>query len=1106
MGQPCPEVETVLRDVGLDHLALRFAAEDIDGSVLWSLRDSDLRELGLTLGQRRKLLDRLKAGPQAGARASDPAAALPASGFELRRLTVLFSDLVGFTELSVRIDSDDVRAILERYYATARAAVETFGGHVAGFQGDGIVALFGYPANLGSNAERAIGAALALQAGMVGMSHRMADGQEITVAARIGIASGKAVVGHPAAGAAEQGVQFVGPAINRAARLQALAEPGAIVVDEATRRLVLSGCTFQRLPDVQLKGFDQVDRVWQALPSGLTQPPRPPVASAVVLQSAHRHERDRLAAAWQAARGRQSVLVLVSGEAGIGKSTLLSEITARAEADGARVLRLSCAAVATHTPLHPVIHLLDSLLPAVGGAAPDARMAALRSVLGEAEGEDLGVVASLLGVAAQPWGGASSATEDRARLLAVLARFLMGGHQRPSLIAIEDLHWADATTRELIQLCAGQAPDLGVLILATSRQADEALWAGDPRRIDVAVTPLDPDAARQVLAHHLAGRVLPDSVADAIIARSDGNPLMLEALARSVEGRDDTALRDDFQVPVSIYESISGRLDTLRLGRQAVAALAVFDEPTDAAMLAHVLGVAPADLDDALAELVETGIIAASGDGPVRRLRFRHSLYREVGYERLVKSARKALHKAVFRALAETQPDLDRLRPGLLAWHAAEAEDHATAAPLALEAGEQALSRSALIEASHFLRQALAALGHLGRTRQNDLLRLRVLVAQASISRARRGIASDEAGALGRQVLDLAQDLGERRSEMIALNGLYSHALVRSEYAVAGEWAARLRETAALSQDRTFQMIGDRGLGVVAFHSGALAEAATLLRQALDSYDEATHLPLAHVHGYDHAEICAVFLSFTLWSMGDPAGAEAMSAFSVSHSRRIRHAHSLAQALAFRAMLGALARDTATAIASAQEAEEVSARHGLAAMQGAGVFFRLVGHLLQQDSPPDAAGLTDLRDAHAQFQRFNPYNYGPLTSSFLAALFLRAGETAAASLALDRAEALQERTGETWTRAELMRLRAQVQVAQGGAGDAIRSLEAALQTAEAGGAMMLALRIACDLAELDPSPAARARLSALRGRMISVDGGWDDRRSQALLASGLSPA
>lgn len=1106
MRQPCPEVETVLRDVGLGHLATRFTAEDIDGSVLWSLRDSDLRQLGLTIGQRRKLLDRLQAGPQAAGQASDSTAALPASGFELRRLTVLFCDLVGFTELSVRIDPDEVRAILERYYVTASEAVEKFGGHVAGLQGDGIVALFGYPANLGSNAERAVGAALALQAGMAGMSHRMADGQDINITARIGIASGKAVVGQPQGRAAGQGVQFVGPAINRAARLQALAEPGAIVVDEPTRRLVVSASEFLRLPDVQLKGFDKAERVWQALPPGRTLPLWSPPASDVGMQGVHRPERDKLADAWQTACGRQSVLVLLSGEAGIGKSTLLNDFTARAEADGARVLRLSCAAVATHTPLRPVIHLLDSLLPPAGSATPDMRMAALRSALGDVEEDDLVAVASLLGVLAQSRGSAASATEDRARLLAALARFLVGASPCPSLIAIEDLHWADATTRDLIQLCARHAPESGVLILATSRQADAALWAGDPRRVDVAVAPLDPAAAREVLAHHLAGRTLPDSVADAIIARSDGNPLMLEALARSVAGRDDTALRDDFQVPVSIYESISGRLDTLRLGRQAVAALAVFDEPTDAATLAHALGVTPGDLDEALDELVATGILAPSGDAPARRLRFRHSLYREVGYERLVKSVRKALHKAVYAALTETQPDVERLRPGLLAWHAAEAEDHATAAPLALEAGEQALSRSALIEASHFLRQALDSLGYLGRTRQNDLLRLRVLVAQASISRARLGIASDEAGALGRQVLELARDLGERRSEMIALNGLYAHALVRSEYTAAGGWAARLRETAALSQDRTFQMIGDRGLGVVAFHTSALAEAADLLRRALDSYDEAAHLPLAHVHGYDHAEICAVFLSFTLWSMGDPVGAEAVSAFSVTHARRIRHAHSLAQALAFRAMLRALARDTATAIASAQEAQEVSARHGLAAMQGAGVFFGLVGHQLQQDSPPDAAGLAELREAHGTFQRFNPYNYGPLTGSFLAALLLRAGETAAASQALDRAEELQERTGETWMRPELMRLRAQVQAAQGGAGDAIHSLEAALQTAEDDGAMMMALRIACDLVALDPSATARARLSELRGRMISADGGWDDRRSQALLASGLSPA
>jgi len=1086
--QICPEVETTLRSIGLADLAPCFATADIDGSVLWSLSDSDLRELGLTLGQRRKLIDRLKTGP----------AAVPlTAGFEQRRLTVLFSDLIGFTELSVRIDPDDVRAILERYYAAARQAVEPLGGHIAALLGDGIVALFGYPVSLGSDAERAVAAALALQADLTGMSHRMADGHQIPVATRIGIASGQTVVGRTEVPTPGQGVQVIGPAVNRAARLQALAAPGTVVVDEATHELVGSARGFLRLPDARLKGFDAPEQVWQALPSG-EAPPRPSPPDVEVLRSAHRRESDLLADAWTSARSRQSALALLSGEAGIGKSTLLNEITARAEVDGAQVLRLACSAVASHTPLRPVVQLLEALLAETGATSSEARLSSLRALLGEVEENDFKSIASLLDLA-EPFGAAGSATERRARLLSVLARFLVGGG--PRLVAVEDLHWADASTRELLSLCAAHLPERGVLIVATSRHEERTLWPGDPRHLDLAVVALEPSAASEVLAHHLKGRRLPDSIAEAIITRSDGNPLMLEALARSVEGQDDAALREAFQVPASIYESIAGRLDRLQLGRQAVAVLAVFDEPTDVATLSHALGFASGNLDAALAELLANGIIAQSGQGPGRRLRFQHALYREVGYERLVKSTRKALHKAVYGALIESQPEISRLRPGLLAWHAAQAEDHVTAAPLALVAGEQALSRSALIEAEHFLRQAIGSLDLLKRTRAHDLLRLRALVGQASISRARLGIASDEAGVLGRQVLELAQALGERRSEMIALNGLYAHALVRSDYPAAGEWAARLRETAELSQDRTFRMIGDRGLGVVAFHTGALDEAASLLRQALGSYDEAEHLQLAHVHGYDHAEICAAFLSFTLWSKGDPVEAERISAFSVDHSRRIAHTHSLAQALAFRAMLGTLTQDTTTAIACAAEAEEVSARHGLPAMQGAGVLFGKVAHLLAQSDPPNATALEELQAADVAFRRFNPYNYGPLTGALMASLFLRAGDIDAAARALDQAEALQDSTGETWMRPELLRLRAKVLVAEGKRDAAQRQLAAALQMAEASGARMLALRIGCDLVELDPSPEPIALLRLLRGRIISVDGGWDDRRSQALLAT-----
>lgn len=422
-------------------------------------------------------------------------------------------------------------------------------------------------------------------------------------------------------------------------------------------------------------------------------------------------------------------------------------------------------------------------------------------------------------------------------------------------------------------------------------------------------------------------------------------------------------------------------------------------------------------------------------------------------------------------------------------------------ASLAVAAAEQALQRPSLAEALDLLQEADAALARAVEGADADRLRLRVLIARSAISRTQLGIASDEAGRLGRQVLELARRLQDTRSELVALTGLYTHALVRAEYFNAGKWAELLSERAEQAQDATFRMIGRRGMGVVALHTGSLTQAKLALQEALDSYDEASHLPLAHQHGYDHAEISAAFLSFALWIGGDPEGGRGMSGFSVSHSRRIGHMHSLDQALVFRAMLMALAHDWSESLAAAREGEEVGRRHGFDVMGTACSFFATVAELCIRPDGPGPAELRALRHSHAAFRRVNPYNYQQVCGLLLALLHVRSGALAEAEEALHKAEAMQERTREIFLQPELMRVRAQISVARGAA-DAAREVRGnAMQVASRMGATTFALRIACDAAEAEPSAESLAKLAVLRGKMLSDDAGADMLRSSALLAA-----
>lgn len=1092
------DVADILGRLGLGELADRFAAEDIDTTVFLMLDDADLRELGLTLGQRRKLLAeiaRMRPATEGVSEMPAPKPVRPAArdGLELRRLTVAIADMVGSTELAARLGPDEMHDVLQAYYRHAREVAARHGGHFQPLQGDGAILLFGYPQSRGATAERAVEAALQLQAELASRPHGLSDGSTVVLRARIGVATGKLMVGYAPDAGPHDGLQIVGNAVNRAARLQALADPGSVIADAPTAKLA-AGFAVEDLPAARLKGFDEAVAVVRVIGRRIAPPDLP--APRVALESAHRAEAEALALAWAEARAGAAALAIVTGDAGIGKSTLLAQVQARAVADGARVLRLACSALGANTPLGPVVALVRAVA-AAGGAEGDL-VAALERLFTFADAAERDEVAALLGLGTE--GAAPTRPSDRGRLLGVLAARMIDGAGRPSLIVVEDLHWADASTRDLLEACGQRADGQGVMILGSSRKADEALWAHDPRRRLVNLSPLGRDAVQRVLKQVLGARVLPDAITEVILARCDGNPLMVDALARRFEAWTDAELRDEMEVPTSIYESISARVDGLAKGNALAEALSVFDAPAAEGTLALAVELGAADLAEAAAELCAAGMTEWVGDGRQRSLAFCHSLYREVIYERMVRAARQRLHRSAYRALLAGDPALAEEMPAVLAWHAGEGGDFAQAAPLALRAGEAALARSALIEAGHHFDRALAALERVARSRPVDMLRLRALAGMASVKRAREGIASDEAGRLGRAVLTLARDLGETRTELLALNGLYSHALVRADYRAAGAWAQELDHAAAQAQDATFRMIATRAMGVVALHTGDPRTGAELLQRALDAYDRERHVALAFAHGYDHAEICAVFLSFSLWLEGDLAGSARVGAFSVSHSREIDHAHSLAQALTFRAMLLSLARDEAGAIAAAREGAEVGARFDLRAMHGVGEFLALAAALVCAGAPVSKEALAELRAKHVRFREVNPFNYLPMSLSLMAEAELLAGDLDAVAATVAEAESVQEQNAEIWTRPEVTRIKAHLALARGEREAALALLHAGVEDAAAMGSVVLELRLATELALLAPlDEAARARVLAALARLGSRDAGWDVSRAQAIV-------
>jgi class 3 adenylate cyclase len=1058
----------------------RLASEDIDMTVLPLLNDGDLRELGLSLGQRRKLLSGLKAlKDHAG---SEPKTNTP---IQLRRLSVMFCDMVGSTELGERLGIEDMQVVLQHYHDIAAKVAQQHEGHLAGAQGDGLVMLFGYPKVIEGFAERCVIAANDLQNRLAEAPVCIDGIDPLHIATRIGIASGQAAVGFRSGDGSGDQTHLVGPVVNRAARLQTVAKPLSCAVDDRTRDLTQGSVAYADAERHSLKGLSDAVDVYHLL--GLRRSwQRPVMPSLLVGRDA---ELATLSDMWTRARNGATVTLTVSADAGLGKSTLVQSFLASLVLPPARRVHLRCSGMAAQSPLGPVADALLEQLDRQEGQTLSSLLNAPTPTLAD-------LAARFLHLVDNPTEPAAASAGDRDAILDLLSTWLIGAGDVPGIVVVENAQWADDTTRALMAFAAGKARDkrAPILMIALSRDDGPDYWGTAPEQERLVLQALSRPDAETVLDLDLAGVPVPEAVRQNILYHADGNPLMINALAQAQAQHASPEVADAVLVPHTIYEAVSKRLDSILSGRGLMEALAVFGEPTHL----HVLNDA-FPLDD---ETGGTTLDALEAAGMIERRRvmgsdmvsIRHKAYRDVIYEQIDGQVRRKLHAAAFRALQ----DDSQVQPEILAKHAQAARDWANTSDYALTTGETFLKRSALVEAGHFLEMAEAALRRLPASRDVAERRLRAVTGLASVERSRFGIATDRSGELGQQAAELARSVGDGQAELLALNGVYSHALVRAEYPKAEKHARALLEAAELSQSKTFVMIASRAIGAVAMHRGDQETGRQWLGAALEQYDVETHLPLAHAHGYDHAEITATLLSMSLWISGDLQRARQTAAFSIDHSRKIGHAHSLAQAVSFRVMCGAMARHADLSNLAA-EGLAVAEKQGIIVMRAAIRLFPFASDLCLQASAPSASDLAELDRRVQDFRAANPFNYGPLLAGVLADVYLRAGDVDAAEAELLDGMKTAARTGETWTSSELFRMQARVAAARNDDVTALGLRREALECAMRTQAFTIALRIACDAAEADPGPETMRAVQHALSRMVSLDDGWDVRRARALL-------
>jgi class 3 adenylate cyclase len=552
------DVADWLRKLGLEQYEPAFRENEIDERVLPSLTAEDLRDLGITLvGHRRRLLDAIAA---LGTTAPPAANAPTSASAERRQLTVMFCDLVGSTALSARLDPEDLREVIGAYHRAVAEIVAGLDGFVAKYMGDGVLLYFGYPRAHEDDAERAVRAGL----GLVDAVGRL-DVKSVELQARVGIATGLVVVGDLIGEGSAQEQSVVGETPNLAARLQAVAEPDAVVIAAGTRRLVGDLFQLRDLGAVEVKGIAAPVQAWQALrPSDVASRFEALRGSALTSLVGRDEEIDLLLRRWARANAGDGQVVLVSGEPGIGKSRIAAALEERLHAEPHIRLRYFCSPYYQDSALYPFIDQLSRAAGFTPDDSPTVRLEKLESLLFRAAppDEDVALIADLLSLPSSERHPLPSLSPQRKkeRTLEALLRQLVGlARQQPVIMVFEDAHWIDPTSRELLDLTVERVGGLPVLLIATFRPEFQPLWTGQPQVTTVRLNRLDRRDRTVLVEQIAAGKALPDEVVAQIADRTDGVPLFVEELTKSVLESGVPLVG----IPTTLHDSLMARLDRL---------------------------------------------------------------------------------------------------------------------------------------------------------------------------------------------------------------------------------------------------------------------------------------------------------------------------------------------------------------------------------------------------------------------------------------------------------------------------------------------------------------------------------------------------------------
>jgi class 3 adenylate cyclase len=820
------DIEKWLRGLGLQQYAATFRDNAIDAEVLPELTEADLEKLGVVLGHRKRLLKAIATlatpAPAVKATSVGPAPS-HGDGAERRHLTVMFCDLVGSTALAARLDPEDLREVIGAYHRGVVETVSRFEGFVAKYMGDGVLVYFGYPQAHEDDAERAVRAGLAL----VDAIGRL-DGPE-RLRVHVGIATGLVVVGDLVDQGDVRERAVVGETPNLAARLQATAEPDSVVIAATTHRLIGSLFAYADLGAVAAKGFAEPVHAWRVIGEGTTDSRYEALHGTGETPLVGRDEElELLLRRWAQAKGGAGRVVLLAGEPGIGKSRVIAAVQERIANEPHTRLRCFCSPHHQDSALHPTIAQLERAARFVREDTPETKLQKLEALLAPTmpPDEDVALLAALLSIPTNNRFPAPNLTPQRQkqktfeallRQLAVLAR------RQPVLMIFEDVHWIDPSSRELLDLIVERVRCLPVLLIVTLRPEFQPPWTGQAQVSTLVLNRLDRRDRTALVAQIAGGKALPDDVVDQIADRTDGVPLFVEELTKSVlqsgllrEETDryvlDRAL-PPFAIPTTLHDSLMSRLDRLASVRHVAQIGAAIGREFSYALLRAVSHLSEEELQPALARLVASELVFQKGMPPDAVYAFRHALVQDAAHGSLLRSTRQQLHAQIAEALEADSPEMMENQPELFAQHYAEAELVEKSVACWGKAGHRSAARSALAEAAAQFHNALDQLALLPDNRERQRQELELCSALGVVLNAVKGFAAPETGHSYARARALWVQLGSPSEFLHVPFGLSRYHLNRGELDLAQRLGEDLLRLSGQRDDTAGLILGHLSCG-----------------------------------------------------------------------------------------------------------------------------------------------------------------------------------------------------------------------------------------------------------------------------------------------------